>query len=177
MGPVHIYSGDGKGKTTAAIGLSIRFAGSGGRVIFTQFLKNDASCELEILRLIPKILFIPSEKHFGFTRQMSSEIKKEALAHYENYFKKIIRTSREAASDGGRNLLVLDEIINADNRELVPHDLLISFLKNGPDNIEAVLTGRNPSPDLVEIADYVSNIQKIKHPYDKGVKARKGIEL
>jgi len=73
-------------------------------------------------------------------------------------------------------LLVLDEIIAADNAGLVEHNKLIDFLKNKPDNLEVVLTGRNPSEDLKDMADYISDIVKVKHPFDKGISARTGIE-
>lgn len=171
-GLIHIYTGTGKGKTTAAAGLSVRFAGSGGRVLFTQFLKNDNSSEVAVLRQIRNIVFLPSDACFGFTRSMTPEIKENARNHYNNYFTKIIGK----ASSGNYGLLVLDEIIAADNAGLIEHGRLIDFLENRPYNLEVVLTGRSPSQDLQDIADYISDIVKVKHPFDKGISARMGIE-
>lgn len=172
-GLVHIYTGDGKGKTTAALGLALRFAGSGGKVLYTQFLKNDTSSELSILSELEQITFLPSGKSFGFTFQMTEEVRQKAAAHYTAYFKKICQEIYN--KDYG--LLVLDEILAADNQQFVPHEPLLSFLSQKPDSLEVVLTGRNPSDDLMEMADYISEIQKIKHPFDQGISARKGIEL
>ena len=175
QGLIHIYTGEGKGKTTAAIGLSIRFAGNGGNVLFTQFLKDDKSSEINILNKIDNITFLASGKNFGFTRSMTPEIKKLAKAHFSSHLNKTIEIA--VSKSKNFNLLVLDEIIAADNSGFVPHEKLISFLKNKPENLEVVLTGRSPSDDIISLADYVSEIKKIKHPYDKKIQARAGIEF
>lgn len=173
-GLIHIYTGDGKGKTTAAIGLSIRFAGNCGNVLFTQFLKDDKSSEINILKKINNITFMASGKNFGFTRSMTPEIKELAKTHFSQYLYQALENV--TLKSNNFELLVLDEIIAADNFELIPHEKLISFLKNKPKNLEVVLTGRNPSDDIISLADYVSEIKKIKHPYDKKISARAGIE-
>ena len=90
-GLIHIYTGNGKGKTTAATGLSIRYAGSGGKVLFTQFLKNDDSSEINILKQIENITFLPSGIYFGFTHSMTSEIKEKARIHYSTLFEKSMK--------------------------------------------------------------------------------------
>ena len=172
QGLIHIYTGTGKGKTTAAAGLCIRFAGSGGTVLFTQFLKNDNSSELAVLEQITNIIVLPSNAYFGFTSSMTPEIMENARNHYNNYFTKILGK----VYSGGYGLLVLDEIIAADNAGLIEHGRLMDFLKNKPYNLEVVLTGRSPSQDLQDMADYISDIVKVKHPFDKGISARMGIE-
>ncbi len=171
-GLIHIYTGTGKGKTTAATGLSIRYAGSGGKVLFTQFLKNDDSSEINILKQIENITFLPSGSYFGFTRSMTPEIKEKARIHYNSLFEKSVNM----LVNNNYGMLILDEIIAADNADLIPHKKLINFLENKPGNLEIVLTGRNPSQDLLNIADYISDIKKIKHPFDKNITARTGIE-
>ncbi len=103
---------------------------------------------------------------------MTPEIKENARNHYNNYFTKILGK----VYSGAYGLLVLDEIIAADNAGLIEHGRLMDFLKNKPYNLEVVLTGRSPSQDLQDIADYISDIVKVKHPFDKGVSARVGIE-
>lgn len=171
-GLIHIYTGTGKGKTTAATGLAVRFAGSGGKVLFTQFLKNDNSSEVYILEQIANIKFLPSCSYFGFTHSMTPLIKEKARKHYTAYLEKII----DETLSGSYGLLVLDEIIAADNNGLIPHSQLTGFLKTKPDYLEIVLTGRNPSQDLLDISDYISDIRKIKHPFDRNIPARTGIE-
>jgi cob(I)alamin adenosyltransferase len=171
-GLIHIYEGDGKGKTTAAIGLSIRCAGNGGKVIFTQFLKDNKSSELNILTAISHINVVSSDEFFGFYSKMSEETKERAKAVYSTLLETVIKK----ASKEDYQLLVLDEIIAAYNFKLINQTMLLEFLKNKPNHLEVVMTGRSPAVELVELADYVSRINKIKHPYDKGIKARAGIE-
>lgn len=171
-GLVHIYEGDGKGKTTAAIGLCIRCVGYGEKVLFTQFMKDNRSSELEILRKIEGISFIPCDKAYGFSWTMSEETKIEAKEVYTKHLKNVINL---CIKDSYR-MLVVDEIISAYNLEFIDRSILIEFLRNKPEQLEVVMTGRNPAIELVELADYVSEIKKIKHPYDHGVPSRKGIE-
>ncbi|MDF2943657.1 MAG: ATP:corrinoid adenosyltransferase BtuR/CobO/CobP [Herbinix sp.] len=171
-GLIHIYEGEGKGKTTAAVGLSIRCAGNGGKVIFTQFLKDNKSSELNILKTIIPIEVVSGGEFFGFYSKMSEETKVRAKEVYSN----LLETVMNKASNGDYQMLVLDEIIAAYNFNLIDQSILLTFLKNKPSNLEVVMTGRNPSEELLELADYISRIDKIKHPYDKGIKARVGIE-
>jgi cob(I)alamin adenosyltransferase len=171
-GLIHIYTGDGKGKTTAAVGLCVRFAGSGGKVLFSQFLKDDASSEIGVLKMIPNITFLPSGKYFGFSFRMTEETKELAKEHYEQYMERVFR----AVAEGTYGLLVMDEIIAADNLHFISHSLLLDFLRNKPEELEVVLTGREPSGELVDEADYVSEICCRKHPFQRGVGARVGIE-
>lgn len=172
-GFIHLYTGDGKGKSTAALGLCLRCAGSGGKAIYTQFLKDNKSSELKILNTISEITFIPSDKAFGFYINMSEEDKKEAKEVYSRLLKKVIEQA--VASDC--RMLVLDEIIAAYNHELINQQDFCDFLINKPESLEVIMTGRNPDVKLLELADYVSEIKKVKHPFDKGVRARVGIEM
>lgn len=169
---IHIYCGDGKGKTTAAIGLSIRAAGSGMNVIFARFLKDNDSSELKIIKNITNIDLIPCEKEFGFFFTMSNEEKVEAKVFYSNLLMEVINKARLKEYD----MLVLDEIMAAYNLDLVDKNEFLEFLKNKPQKLEVVMTGRDPDKSLIGLADYVSNIEKVKHPYDNGIVARVGIE-
>ena len=171
-GCIHIYTGDGKGKTTAATGLSVRFAGSGGNVLFSQFMKDGSSGEIAVLKNIPHITVKFCEKCFGFSFQMNEEQKKQAALYYSDFFDDVIRQVVE----GGYGLLILDEIISTYNLNFIPQEKLVDFLKNKPQELEVVLTGRNPAQELVDLADYISEIKKIKHPFDAGIPARDGIE-
>lgn len=172
-GLIHIYTGDGKGKTTAALGLAMRFAGSGGQVLIGQFLKDDSSSELSLLRQLDGIDFMPSGQHFGFTFHMDEDTRGRAAIHYTDYFHRLL----QQLSQKEYGLLVLDEIIAADREYFLPHDEVISFLSQKRNSLEIVLTGRDPSPDLLSLADYISEIHNIKHPYEQGIAARKGIEF
>ncbi len=171
-GLVHIYSGEGKGKTTASIGLSIRCAGSGGDVLFSQFIKNNESSELNILKQIPSIQVITCEKTFGFISRLSEEERFEAKKIYSDYFYRVL----ELVKTKNFRMLVLDEIIGAYNYDVIDRQTLINFLKNKPESLEVIMSGRNSSLELIELADYVSEVKKVKHPFDRGVSARIGIE-
>ncbi len=172
-GLVHIYEGDGKGKTTAAVGLAVRCAGAGGKVLFFQFLKDGSSSEISVLKSIPNIEVedpIPGTK---FVFQMSEEEKKEMGV----LCRKKLEELQLMAVSGNIDMLVLDEAVLIVNFGFVSAEAMLSFIKNKPEHMELILTGRNPKPELIAAADYVSEVHKIKHPYDAGVPARKMIEL
>lgn len=169
---IHIYTGDGKGKTTAAVGLSIRYAGCGGKVIFSQFLKDKISSEHNILNKIDAIQLVLCDEFFGFYSKMNDETKEKAKAVYSKYLRNII----DMAIHQDIQMLILDEVIGAYNYNLIEREYLLEFLRNKPDQLEVIMTGRNPEKELLELADYVSEIIKVKHPYDKGIQARVGIE-
>ena len=169
---IHIYCGDGKGKTTAALGLAVRAAGRGKRVLIARFLKNEDSGEVAVLREIPGVSVMPCEKCFGFTFRMNEAEKAEASAYYQELFEKTVRIAREIGAD----LLILDEILGACNTGMVDKAALEAFLKKKEPAAEVVLTGRNPWENVLELADYVTDMQAVKHPYQMGVGAREGIE-
>lgn len=169
---VHIYCGDGKGKTTAAVGLSVRACGCGKKVLITRFLKTDHSGEVKALQALPGITVTPCERSFGFFTRMSEQQKKEAKVYYSQ----LLQATLQRAVEGAYDLLVMDEIMAVCNYGLVEEPVVLDFLTSRPEGLEVVLTGRNPSDKLIELADYVSEIKKIKHPYDRGIAARQGIE-
>ena len=169
-GLIHLYCGDGKGKTTAAVGLAVRAAGAGKQVIFTQFFKDGSSSEVESLKLLG-IRTIHAQTVKGFYRAMNEQQRQQARQDYTALFRQVT----DAAKDAG--LLILDEIVSACNRGVVPEGLVVDFLQNKPSALEVVLTGRDPSPALVELADYITEMRKLRHPFDRGVAARKGIEF
>lgn len=171
-GLIHIYCGDGKGKTTAAIGLAVRCSGHGNKVLLVQFLKSRPTGELTSLALLPGIELLRGKETKKFTFQMNAEEKAEVLKEHVALFARVRQKCREEQVD----LLILDEIIGACNTGVFPLAELLSFLRSKPQELEVVLTGRNPAPQLVELADYVSEICKRKHPFDKGIAARTGVE-
>lgn len=169
-GMIHIYYGDGKGKTTAAVGLSIRAAGAGKQVLFSQFMKNGKSSELNILRTLEQISVVTCKKVSVFYKNMTPEQQMQTRKDYSAMLTDVL--SQAARFD----LLVLDEVISACNRGVIDECALLRFLKEKPENPEIVLTGRNPSDSLLELANYVTEMKKQKHPYDEGTSARLGIE-
>lgn len=170
---VHIYCGDGKGKSTAVMGLALRAAGSGKRVVLTQFLKDGTSSELNVLRELPEVTVLTCPRQFGFFWNMTEEQKEEGQRAYQELFDQAVKTAREKEAF----LLVMDEFMAAYSHEMIDRERALDFLKNRPEGLEIALTGRDPAPELLELADYVSEIRKVKHPFDQGLKARKGIEL
>lgn len=172
IGLIHIYCGDGKGKTTAAMGLAVRAAGRDKKVLITQFLKDNTSGEIGVLESIKNITVIkgnPVTKFFKFMSPEEQNITKiEHIERFENVIKKAVSENYD--------ILIMDEIIAGMNLELISLDKVIDFLKNKPENLEVVMTGRNPDERLIELADYVSEIKAVKHPYEKGITSRIGIE-
>ncbi len=172
QGMIHIYCGDGKGKTSAAVGLAVRAAGCGKKVLFARFLKNEESGELAVLDKISEIEVIHLEKSFGFFSTLSAKEKEEVHRVYESLWRRIL----SMISDDAYDVLVLDEFMAAYRYGVISRESALEFLRERPESLEIVLTGRGPDESLVELADYVSEILKVKHPFDRGIRARKGIE-
>lgn len=170
-GLIHVYCGDGKGKTTAAVGLAVRAAGAGKRVLFVQFSKDGSSSEIGVLASLPGVEVCVRRTHYGFFKNMSEDKRRQAKEDYTSLFAEAV----EKAS--GADLIVLDELISACNHGLVCQDDVLDFLKNRPENTELVITGRAPSPELLAAADYITEMKKLRHPLDAGIAARKGIEF
>lgn len=167
-GLIHIYCGDGKGKTTAALGLTLRAAGRGMKVVIARFLKTEDSGEVEMLRCLPGVYLFPCEKSFGFTFSMGEEEKKEAEKYYQSLFAQAVE--REA------DLLILDEILPACQAGLVGKQEVEDFLKEHSPGLEVVLTGRKAWREILDMADYVTEMKAVKHPYACKTLARRGIE-
>ena len=173
-GLTHMYYGNGKGKTTAALGLAIRAAGSGKAVVIVQFLKDWNVNELKSLALIPNIKVFRGKSSGGvFVKDMTDEQKAETKAiHDEN-----LRNALELQKSGQCDLLVLDEGIDAFRLDLLDVEIFEGLLDNKPEELELVITGHRPDPSLLEKADYVTEMVKHKHPYEIGIAARRGIEF
>jgi cob(I)alamin adenosyltransferase len=171
-GYIHLYYGDGKGKTTTSMGLAIRAAGYGMKVLIYQFMKNNKTSERAILSTVSNITIIDGLEEEKFSFQMTEEEKQERRIFYTNRFLEIT----EKASNENYDLLIMDEIIYTLRANLLEEEIVLDFLKNKPANLEVVLTGNSPSDKLIELSDYASEIKKVKHPFEMGVPARFGIE-
>jgi len=172
-GLLHIYCGDGKGKTTAALGLALRASGNGYDVILAQFLKAQPTGELKILNTMKNVYIVRGKAAKKFSWQMTNEEKNIVIEDNNSIFMEAI----ERIDASKKTLLILDEIFGAISTNLINTGIVMDYLKNRTGETEIVLTGREPKPELLDMADYISEIRKIRHPYDKGIKARKGIEI
>ena len=166
---IHIYCGDGKGKTTASVGLLLRASGAGKKVMFVQFLKDGSSSEINNLKKFANVLVCPVSH--GFYHTLPEKEKLEVAGDCTCLFEKMLGLCDTC------DMIILDEVLDACSLEAIDEERLYNFLLTKKDNIEIVLTGRNPSNKILDIADYVTEMKKIKHPFDKGAKARKGIEM
>jgi cob(I)alamin adenosyltransferase len=167
---IHIYTGNGKGKTTAALGLSVRAAGAGKKIFFGQFVKGMAYSEVNlILEQIPQI------EHQLFGRRCF--IKQQPEPEDFQAAQKGLQTVKELIISGKYDLIVLDELNIALHYQLIKLEDVLSLLNNLPNETELVITGRYAPPELMEKADLITEMKEVRHYYQKDVKARKGIEF
>lgn len=174
-GLIHIYCGDGKGKSTAALGLAMRFAGYGKKAVVAQFQKTEYSGELTAAEHIPHflILRVREDGVSGFAWNFTDREKQiRAASHRE-----LLARAVESCAGEESALLVLDEIISAFNFGLIDKNCVLELLRQKPENMELVLTGRDPAPEICAFADYITEMKAVRHPMEQGVPARKGIEF
>lgn len=173
MGFLHIYCGDGKGKTTAAMGLAVRAAGAGMRVHIIQLLKGSGTAELSVMRSIPGITLERCDRNYGFVWNMSDEDKANITKCHDMLLEKGYALARSGEID----MLIIDEFNAAYRHGLLDRSSAEKFLTEKPGSTELIITGREPAEIFVNAADYVSEIKCVKHPYTKGINARRGIEF
>lgn len=197
---IQLYTGDGKGKTTAAVGQAVRAVGSGYRVMFCQFMKGGETGELEVLKGLPQVEIYRCEREFPFFNAMTDRDKEEITEIHNAIIRNIIRrfdglnnTGNISVNGSGAVglMVVLDEITYPLNWGLIDVSLFkdlvgkMKALYNGRSGdsgeeslsrIELVLTGREPDRFILENADYITEMKKLRHPFDCGIQARKGIE-
>lgn len=169
-GLIHVYCGNGKGKTSSVMGLTMRAAGSGKKVLLYQFLKDNQSSERKILDRIPGVRVIPTLPMKKWTFRMNEEELDQLHAQNDEMLDRLFSLAEDY------DMLVMDESLYAIDKGLLSEDRLIRFLEDKPFSLEVVLSGRNPSQTMIDHADYVSEICKRKHPFDRGIAARRGIE-
>lgn len=168
---IHVYCGDGKGKTTAALGLILRHVGAGGRAVLAQFLKSAPTGELAALERLGVPVYRNELPH-GFFPNMSEETKAKVREMHDSTLAKVTRLARANKC----SLLVLDELNAALSLGLIDREAVLSLLQDYGE-AELVITGRDPDSEVLERADYVTEMKLVRHPYEKGVKARRGIEF
>lgn len=174
-GLIHVYTGEGKGKTTAAFGLALRMYGRGGRVAVIQFLKTMDTGELAAVRQLDPLRFCVHrlETPHGFTNTLNDSQLEQLKREIQSALDVALAYERQSQYE----LLILDEIICACCAGFVDRQALEAVLDCKPDSMELVLTGRNAPDWLIERADYVTEMHQIKHPYEKKIQARLGIEF
>jgi cob(I)alamin adenosyltransferase len=169
----HIYYGDGKGKTTAAIGLAVRAAGSKMKVLFVQFLKTEFSGERHILSHTENVTLTFCPLELKFTFDMDDKEKAQAAKIFKGIFDNAVTTALTEKYD----MVVLDEVFEAINAHMLSESEVYEFITNAPSSMEIVMTGHNPPQKFMDCADYITEFKKIKHPYDRGITGRIGIEF
>lgn len=168
-GYVHVYTGDGKGKTTAALGLALRAAGAGLKVYIAQFVKGMKYSELNALQKLSDSIKI---KQFGLRCFIREAANEEDIRAAKEGLKEVLEVMRS----GQYQVIILDEVNIATFYNLFSVDELLDAIKTKPEEIELILTGRRADPRIIEAADLVTEMKEIKHYYRKGVEARNGIE-
>ena len=169
----HIYYGDGKGKTTAAIGLAVRAAGSKMKVLFVQFLKTEFSGERHILSHTENVTLTFCPLELKFTFDMDDKEKAQAAKIFKGIFDNAVTTALTEKYD----MVVLDEVFEAINAHMLSESEVYEFITNAPSSMKIVMTGHNPPQKFMDCADYITEFKKIKHPYDRGITGRIGIEF
>jgi cob(I)alamin adenosyltransferase len=168
-GYIQIYTGNGKGKTTAAIGLSVRAVGAGKKVFFAQFVKGQIYSEVKaMLQYLPNIII----KQYGLDCFIYHKPKQEDIDAARKGFEEV----SEIVLSGKYDVVVLDEANIAIYYQLFSVEELIELLKRKPEQTEIIITGRNAPDELIEFADLVTEMKEIKHYYTQGIQARIGIE-
>ncbi len=165
---IHLYTGNGKGKTTAALGLALRAAGAGKKVFIAQFVKGMHYSELTALKRIPEIEI----KQYGLDCFIENKPTPKDIEAAQKGLSEVKTIVKNKPID----MLVLDEVCIALHYQLFDVKEIIDLLKNKPANMEVVLTGRYAPRELYEFADLITEMNEIKHYYQRGIEARKGIE-
>jgi len=185
-GLVHILTGDGNGKTTSAVGIAVRARGRGLSVAFIQFLKGGLSGELAPLEKLGATV-ISGTKHCPQASAHAKMLKEKGFTVFckdcfviNDEDKKLtaaaFRKAQEAAASGKCDVLILDEVFWAILEKLVSEDQLLSLIKSKHPSCELILTGRGATQKIEDASDYVTYVNKIKHPFDKGTLSRSGID-
>ena len=176
-GLILVNTGNGKGKTTAALGVVLRAVGQGFKVLILQFIKSgNGYGELAGLAKLGDQVEIRSMGK-GFIYYKRDEVGEAELSRHKEAAQVAWRTLVEEVNSDKWDLIVMDEINNAINYELIDVHSVVEMLKNKPKGLHVVLTGRYAKPEIIDMADTVTEMKVVKHAYEKGIKAAKGIEF
>lgn len=175
-GLIHVYYGYGKGKTTCALGLAVRASGRGLKVVIVQFLKDMKTGELKQFEKMDGVTVIRGTASPVFVKDMTPEqIDETRRLHNEH-----LREAMDMVDAGECDLLILDEVLDAYQHDVLDDDMFHEIVCNKPEGLELVITGHKKTENtqwVFDEADYITEMRKERHPFDKGIRARKGIEL
>jgi len=169
-GYIHVYTGPGKGKTTAALGLGLRAAGAGLKVHMMQFMKGRRYSELDAIENLNNFTFSQHGRDEFVSKENPEQIDIDLAQEGFAQAKDIIKNSKY-------DVVILDELNVVVDYNLIKFDDAIKLIEQKPEKLELVLTGRDVHPEIVKLADLVTEMLEIKHPYQQGVTARKGIDF
>lgn len=171
QGFIQVYTGNGKGKTTAAIGQAVRAAGAGLKTYIIQFMKEYPYSELVSLKKLSEWITIvqKGDDDFVYKKELPSEEEKIKV-------KEALQKAQDLMLSGTYNLIILDEVLVTVYFKLLTMEEIVSVIKKKPENVELILTGRYCPDEIIELADLVTEMKEVKHYYTKGILSRKGIE-
>ena len=172
-GLIHIYTGTGKGKTTSAVGLAARALGQGFHVVYSHFMKNPKKYgyhEIDSLKKLGAMIMGFTEGHPFCDKSLKTETLQQQV-------KDGLKELTAYLNINEVDLLIMDEILITVRDGFLDEEELINFVKSKPKDTELVMTGRGATEKLIDLADYVSEVNKVKHPFDRGIMARRGIEF
>jgi cob(I)alamin adenosyltransferase len=169
-GYIHVYTGPGKGKTTAAVGLGIRAAGAGMKVHMVQFMKGRRYSEIDTIEKIENFTITQHGRDEFVSKEKPEQVDIDLAQEGFKY-------SKEIVNNGKYDMIILDEINVAVDYDLISLKDITKLIEKKPENLELILTGRYAHPEIVRYADLVTEMLEIKHPYQQGVEARKGIDF
>lgn len=172
-GLIHIYTGTGKGKTTSSVGLGVRALSHDLRVCYSYFSKKPSmfgNTEVNSLEKLGAVIMGSESQHPSFNKDVTHMSHSEVSQENFSNIKKLISVE-------DFDMLIMDEILISVSQEFIKESELIDFIKSKPSKLELVMTGRGASDNLIDLADYVSYIEMVKHPYQKGIASREGIEF
>lgn len=167
---IYVFTGDGKGKTTASIGQAVRSVGQGWKVLMVQFIKKWISGEVAPLKKLGVEIY---PMGLGFVGIMGDQLPRSA---HEKAAREALEFVRKKIGEGSYDLLILDEVNVAISLGLIDVKPVLKLLKNKPKDLSVILTGRGAPKELIEIADLVSEVKEVKHPFSGGIAAKKGRE-
>lgn len=169
----HLIYGDGKGKTTCAVGMAIRYAATGNNILFVQFLKSDNSGERKILKSIHGITLTECPAKLKFVRDMDDNEFERCCSFYKDLLKQVIAH----IENNNYGMIILDEVLSLVDCGVASDEEILEVIAKCNDETELVITGHTAAIGITALCDYITQFKKIRHPYDKGVTARKGIEF
>jgi len=169
LGLVHVKTGDGPGKTTSAFGLALRAAGRGLKVLIIQFMKKGDYGEVMAIKHVPEVEVKQFGREVFVSRERPEDLDLELA-------RRALDEARRAVMSGSYDLVILDEVNVALNYGLIQLSDVVELIKSKPNHVELVLTGRGAPRELYELADYVTEVVEVKHPWRRGISGRKGIE-